>query len=41
MTRYLQQIWAAGPGMDKPGTILLRPADVIAVDKSAAATRST
>ncbi len=23
--RHLQQVWAAGPGMDKPGTILLRP----------------
>ncbi|WP_174814797.1 hypothetical protein [Mycolicibacterium agri] len=27
MTRHLQQVWAAGPGMDKPGTILLRPAE--------------
>ncbi len=28
MVRHLQQVWAAGPGMDKPGTILLRPLDL-------------
>lgn len=39
MTRYLQQIWAAGPGMDKPGTILLRPAAMNADNASAAAAR--
>lgn len=39
MTRYLQQIWAAGPGMDKPGTILLRPAAMNADSASAAAAR--
>jgi integrase len=39
MTRYLNQVWAAGPGMDKPGTILLRPAEVKSVDASAAAAR--
>ena len=27
MIRHLQQVWAAGPGTDKPGTILLRPVD--------------
>jgi integrase len=36
MTRHLQQVWAAGPGMDKPGTILLRPADVKTADTTAA-----
>lgn len=39
MTRHLQQVWAAGPGMDKPGTILLRPADVKSDDATAAAAR--
>ena len=39
LTRHLQQVWAAGPGMDKPGTILLRPADVKGADLSAAAAR--
>ena len=39
ITRHLQQVWAAGPGMDKPGTILLRPTDVKASDSSAAAAR--
>jgi Phage integrase family len=39
MIRHLQQVWAAGPGMDKPGTILLRPADVTTSDRSAAADR--
>ncbi|QNJ90042.1 tyrosine-type recombinase/integrase (plasmid) [Mycolicibacterium fluoranthenivorans] len=39
MTRHLQQVWAAGPGMDKPGTILLRPTDVNADDAAAAAAR--
>ena len=28
MIRHLQQVWTAGPGMDKPGTILLRPTDI-------------
>ncbi|MGK2865179.1 MAG: tyrosine-type recombinase/integrase [Mycobacterium sp.] len=37
--RHLQQVWAAGPGMDKPGTILLRPTEVIAADPAAAAAR--
>ncbi|HVO24313.1 MAG TPA: tyrosine-type recombinase/integrase [Candidatus Margulisiibacteriota bacterium] len=39
MTRHLQQVWAAGPGMDKPGTILLRPTDVNTHDSTAAAAR--
>ena len=39
MTRHLQQVWAAGPGMNKPGTILLRPADVKSDDACAAAAR--
>ena len=39
MVRHLQQVWAAGPGMDKPGTILLRPQDVNASVRSAAAAR--
>jgi hypothetical protein len=39
MTRHLQRVWAAGPGMDKPGTILLRPADVKTTDTTAAAAR--
>lgn len=39
MSRHLQQVWAAGPGMDKPGTILLRPRDVNSDDSHAAATR--
>ena len=37
--RHLQQVWAAGPGMDKPGTILMRPKEVKAVDPAAAAAR--
>ena len=28
VARHLQQVWAAGPGMNKPGSILLRPLDV-------------
>jgi integrase len=39
MIRHLQQVWAAGPGTDKPGTILLRPVDVSTTDGSAAAAR--
>lgn len=39
LTRHLQQVWAAGPGMDKPGTILLRPHDLEPTDASAAAAR--
>ena len=39
LTRHLQQVWAAGPGMDKPGTILLRPRDITPTDASAAAAR--
>ena len=39
MIRHLQQVWAAGPGMDKPGTILLRPTDISSSDRSAAAAR--
>jgi hypothetical protein len=37
--RHLQQVWAAGPGTDKPGTILLRPTDVKAAHTGAAAAR--
>ena len=28
MAKHLKQVWAAGPGTDKPGTILLRPGDL-------------
>jgi len=37
--RHLQQVWAAGPGMDKPGTILLRPNEIKATNSAAAAAR--
>lgn len=36
MAKHLKQIWAAGPGTNKPGTILLRPGDL---DADAAAVR--
>lgn len=36
MAKHLKQVWAAGPGTDKPGTILLRPGDL---DADAAAVR--
>ncbi|WP_245839820.1 site-specific integrase [Mycobacterium aquaticum] len=39
MTRHLQQVWAAGPGMNKPGTILLRPELVNAENTAAGAAR--
>jgi integrase len=39
MTKYLRQVWAAGPGMDKPGTILLSPKEINAEDSEAAAAR--
>lgn len=39
MNRHLQQVWAATPGMDKPGTILLRPTDLKTDNKAAAAAR--
>ncbi|WP_063128933.1 site-specific integrase [Nocardia fusca] len=39
MARHLQQVWAASPGMDKPGTILLRPADLKTENPAAAAAR--
>ncbi|MCH9733061.1 MAG: tyrosine-type recombinase/integrase [Actinomycetia bacterium] len=39
MQRHLQQVWAAGPGMDKPGNILLRPTEVKTDDPGAAAAR--
>ncbi len=39
MTRHLQQVCAARAGMDKPGSILLRPAAVNADNASAAAAR--
>ncbi|WP_433208822.1 tyrosine-type recombinase/integrase [Nocardia sp. CA-107356] len=39
MSRHLQRIWAAGPGMDKPGTILLRPTELKADNPAAAAAR--
>jgi integrase len=29
VTRHLQKVWAAGPGTDKPGTILLKPTDIL------------
>jgi hypothetical protein len=37
--RHLQQVWAAGPGMDKPGAILLRPADLKTSDEADSAAR--
>ena len=37
--RHLQQVWAAGPGMDKPGAVLLRPDEINADDSAAAAAR--
>ena len=37
VVRHLQQVWAAGPGMDKPGTVLLTPKDLNSDDPSAAA----
>jgi integrase len=39
MTRHLQQVWAASPGMDKPGAILLRPTDLKTDNPAAAAAR--
>ncbi|MCZ0730577.1 site-specific integrase [Mycolicibacterium iranicum] len=39
MIRHLQQVWTAGPGMDKPGTILLRPNDITSSDRAAAQAR--
>jgi integrase len=39
MIRHLQQVWTAGPGMDKPGTVLLRPSDISSGDRSAAQAR--
>jgi len=37
VVRHLQQVWAAGPGMDKPGTILLTPKELNSEDPSVAA----
>ncbi|MAS04590.1 MAG: transposase [Ahrensia sp.] len=37
--QHLHQVWAAGPGMDKPGTILLRPTDFKADNGAAAEAR--
>lgn len=37
--RHLQQVWTAGPGMDKPGTVLLRPNEINADDSAAASAR--
>jgi hypothetical protein len=39
MIRQLRQVWAAGPGTDKPGTILLRPNDFTAGDSPAVSAR--
>jgi integrase len=39
MIRHLQQVWAAGPGTDKPGSILLRPTELETSDATAAAAR--
>ncbi|WP_235624817.1 site-specific integrase, partial [Mycobacteroides abscessus] len=36
MTYHLQQVWAAGPGMDKPGTILLRPGELTSANPQSA-----
>ncbi|MCA4756843.1 site-specific integrase [Mycolicibacterium fortuitum] len=36
---HLHQVWAAGPGMDKPGAILMRPGDLKTDDGAAAAAR--
>ena len=35
VTHHLRQVWAAGPGMDKPGTIILQPNDLTADDSRA------
>jgi integrase len=37
VVRHLQQVWAAGPGMDKPGTVLLTPKELKSDDPSVAA----
>ncbi|MCH9728274.1 MAG: site-specific integrase [Actinomycetia bacterium] len=37
VVRHLQQVWAAGPGMDKPGTVLLTPKNIKSDDPSVAA----
>lgn len=37
VVRHLQQVWAAGPGMDKPGMVLLTPKDLKSDDPSVAA----
>lgn len=39
MANHLKQVWAAGPGTDKPGTILLRPNDLAAADSNAVRAR--
>lgn len=39
MRRHLNQVWAAGPGMNKPGTILLTPGKLNADSQAAAAAR--
>jgi Phage integrase family len=39
MIRHLQQVWSAGPGMDKPGAILLRSTDISSSDRAAAQAR--
>jgi hypothetical protein len=39
LQKHLQQVWAAGPGMNKPGTILLRPNDLNTDDPAKAAAR--
>jgi hypothetical protein len=41
MAKHLQKVWTAGPGMDKPGALLLRPNDIGSVDPVAAAAGST
>lgn len=39
VARRLQQVWVAGPGVDKPGTILLRPNDITTENPAAASSR--
>ncbi|WP_280464543.1 tyrosine-type recombinase/integrase [Nocardia cyriacigeorgica] len=39
VARHLKQVWAASPGMNKPGTILLRPGDLTTENPADAAAR--
>lgn len=39
LTQHLKKVWAAGPGTNKPGAILVRPNDVRVQDQVAATSR--